>query len=47
MFPQSDNVLLVQIRNVLKRGYNLSQKVRDENGQRGHYQDEFAGFEKA
>ena len=47
MFPQSDNVLNVQIRNVLLRGYNKSQKVRGDYGRRGHYRDEFAGVEEA
>ena len=46
LFPQSDNVLNEQSRDVLMRGYNKSQKVRGYYGGRGHYQDEFAGVEK-
>jgi uncharacterized protein with NRDE domain len=46
LFPQSDNVLNEQSRDVLMRGYNKSQKVRGYYGGRGHYQDEFEGFEK-
>jgi hypothetical protein len=47
LFPQSDNVLFEQVRNVLLRGYTSSQKIREDYGRRGHYQDERAGVEKA
>jgi hypothetical protein len=47
VFPQSDNVLNEQSRNVLKIGYNQSLKTKEDYGWRGHYRDEFEGFEKA
>jgi len=42
MFSQSDNVLFVQSRNVLLRGYTSPQEAGEEYGWRGHYRDECA-----
>lgn len=47
MFPQSDNVLKEQSRDVLKIGYNQFLKTKEDYGWRGHYRDEFAGVEEA